>query len=109
MSTVDSLNPLFVIYKNDLLVSAPDPPANHCSPLLIEHGTTAFQLLLAKVTAVPEFPSTKTALFSNGITLLLPAFNRLLFPSINLRFIFELTKAAIEETLFPIAGQTVAG
>jgi hypothetical protein len=44
-----------------------------------------------------------------GITLLLPEFNLLLIPSIDLLFIFELVKAAIDETLLPIAGHTVAG
>ena len=97
------------MYKNDLLVSAPEPPINHCSPLLTEHGTTAFQPLFAKVSDVPGFPSTKIASFFIGITLLLPGFNLLLLPSIDLLFIFELVNAAIEETLLPIAGQTVAG
>jgi hypothetical protein len=109
MSTTDSLKPLLTIYKIDLLVRAPEPPTNHCSPLLTEHGTTDFQPLFANVKAVPGFPSTKRALFVNGITLLIPEFKFLLRPSIDLLPILELVIAAIDEILFPIAGQTVAG
>ena len=97
------------MYKTDLLVSAPDPPTNHCSPLLTEQGTTDFQPLFANVKAVPGFPSTNKALFANEITLLLPEDKFLVLPSINLRFILELVSAAIDEILLPIAGQTVAG
>ena len=108
-STTDSLNPLFTTYKTDLLVNVPEPPINHCCPLLTEQGTTDFQPLLAKVSAVPEFPSTKRAFFDSTIALLLPGFSFLLFPSIKRLLTFELVSAAIEETLLSIAGHTVAG
>ncbi|CAB4690492.1 unannotated protein [freshwater metagenome] len=90
-------------------MSAPEPPTNHCSPLLTEHGTTDFHPLFANVKAVPEFPSTKRASFTNAMTLLLPELKFLLLPSIDLLPILELVNAAIDEILFPIAGQTVAG
>ena len=82
---------------------------NHCSPLLIEHGTTAFQLLFANVSDVPELPSTKIALSFNAITELFPGFNRLLMPSIDRLLTLDCVSAAIDETLLPIAGHTVAG
>ena len=75
----------------------------------MEHGTTAFQPLFAKVSAVPGFPSTNIALSFSAITALFPGFNPLLVPSIDLLLILELVSAAIDETLLPIAGQTVAG
>ena len=109
MSTIDSLKTLLTTYRIDLLVSAPEPPTNHCSPLLTEQGTTDFQPLFANVNAVPGFPSTNNALFANEITLLLPEDKFLVLLSIDLRLILELVNAAIDEILFPIAGQTVAG
>ena len=78
-------------------------------PLLTEQGTTDFQALFAKVIAVPALPSTNTASFVRTITLLLPGLSFLLLPSTSRRLTFELVKAAIDETLLPIAGQTVAG
>jgi hypothetical protein len=75
----------------------------------MEHGTTAFQPLFAKVSDVPGLPSTNIALSFNAITALFPGFNRLLVPSIDLLLILDFVSAAIDETLLPIAGQTVAG
>ena len=88
---------------------APEPPTNHCCPLLTEQGTAAFHLLFAKVIAVPAFPSIKTEVFDNGICVVLPTASFLVTPSIDLRPIFGFVTPAIDETLLPMAGHTVAG
>ena len=93
----------------DLLVNAPDPPTNHCSPLLTEHGTTAFQVLFTKVNAVPGFPSIKIDFSPKTIEFAFADVNFFILPSINRLPIFEFGRAAIAVALVTIAGQVVAG
>ena len=99
ISTDDSLNPLLTIERIDLLVSAPEPPTNHCSPLLTEHGTTAFQPLLIKVSVVPGLPSTKRAALPIAIDPALLTENFLVFPSIMRRPTLEFGSPAIAAAL----------
>ena len=109
ISTADSLNPLFTIERIDLLVKAPDPPTNHCSPLLTEQGTTAFHVLFTKVNAVPGFPSIRIDLSPNTIEFAFADVNFLILPSINRLPIFEFGSAAIAVALVTMAGHAVAG
>ena len=93
----------------DLLVKAAEPPTNHCSPLLTEHGTTAFQPLFTKVIAVPGFPSIKRADVPNVSALAFAGENLFTLPSINRSPIFELGSATVAAALPVTAGQAVAG